>query len=316
MSHDFRAAAIFVAVFAGGCAIHPIPDNVTGVSTYDIVRNVRCEARDAIREKIILFLAQVEGDPAATKYADLLKNDRTLWVKFNDRWFSPPVTAVLREFEGSAIAYNFALDMTEVNNFDPTIDLINPISHGTFTSSITGGVDRSRENIRSFTITDIWAALIKVDELYCQPFVHVNNYMYPITGKVGIDEMIDTFVVLSLFGNLAAPGAASGKPPTMADDITFTTMLSLGGTPKVVFTPFPKGLSVADTSLGVVLSRKDKHEVTVGLSLPVPSTSKSKPNELVLTAAGGPAAQAAAQAVEQSIIRFQLLSKGVVIVGP
>lgn len=299
-----------ISLLSAGCALHPLPDDVTGVSTYDIVRNIRCEARDAVRDKIILFLGQVEGDPAATKYAQLLKDNRELWLKFNDHWFSPPVTAMLQRFEGSAIAYNFNLDMTEINNFDPKVDLAsaNPIPFSTFTSAVTGGVDHTRENARTFTITDIWASLIRVDEVYCQPFAHVRNYMYPITGKIGVDEMVDTFVVLSLFANLAP--AASGKPPTMADDLKFTTMLSFGATPTITFTPFKTGLSVADASLGVTLSRRDLHEVTVGLSLPLPATSKSKPNELLVTAAGGPAQQAAAQAVEQRIYGLNSAGEG------
>lgn len=315
-------AVLISATYLAGCAIHPLPEDVTGVKTIDIVRSIRCEARDALRGKIIAFLDQVGGDPAATKYGALLRGDPALWAKFNDRWFSPPVTAILRKFEGSAIAYNFALDMTEVNNLDPTVDLTNPtiVPFGAFTTPLTGGVDRSRENARTFTITDTWINLIQtLDEVYCAPYAHIANYIYPITGRIGIDEMIDTFVDLSLFDNLAAPATASGKPPTMADDLVFTTLLSFGATPKLTFIPFSKGLSVADADLGIMLSRKDKHEVTVGLSLP-PSPAAvaaggSRPNQLVLTASGGPAQQAAAQAVEQSITRFQLLGKTAVVVA-
>jgi hypothetical protein len=157
-----------------------------------------------------------------------------------------------------------------------------------------------------------------LDDVYCAPYAHIANYMYPITGKIGVDEMVDTFVDLALFDNLGPP--SSGKPPAMADDLTFTTLLSFGATPKITLTPFPKGLSVADASLGITLSRKDKHEVTVGLSLPPPAQAMagggSQPSQLVITATGGPAQQAAAQAVEQSIVRFQLLGKTAVVLGP
>jgi hypothetical protein len=46
------AAIAAVSLFAG-CAIHPEPENVTGVDTADIVKQIRCETRDAAR-KIIL----------------------------------------------------------------------------------------------------------------------------------------------------------------------------------------------------------------------------------------------------------------------
>lgn len=308
--------ACVTAFLFASCAIHPLPENVTGVSTPDIVRNVRCEARDAIRGKIIAVLAEVQGDPAAVKYSALLKANPALWAKFTDKWFSQPVRVALQKYEQAGVAYNFSLNITEVNNLDPTIDLTNPVTFGTFTSSITGGVDRSRENARTFTIADTWLNLItKVED--CEKFAHVDNYVYPITGRVGIDEMIDTFVALAQFDNLAAPLGASGKPPTMADDLTFTTKLSLGGTPKVVFSPFAKGLSVADADLGTAFSRNDVHEVTVGLSLPLPkSPGPNAPSQLLVTAAGGPAEQAAAQAVEQSILRYHLLRGTPVIISP
>jgi hypothetical protein len=311
--------ASVIAFITGGCSIHPLPDDVTHVSTPDIVRNVRCEARDAIRGKIIAVLGQVEGDPAATKYAQLLHDDPTLWQKFNKLKFSSVVTIGLAKYEQSAVAYNFSLDMTEVNNLDPTIDLTNPVRLGTFTSSVMGGADRTRENARTFTITDKWDNLITtLDETYCAKFAHVDNYMYPITGRIGIDEMIDTFVDLAQFDNLS--GASSGKPPTMADDLKFTTKLSIGGTPKVVFTPFSKGLSVADASLATSFSRQDVHQVTVGLSLPLPpgagATGKNKPSQLLITARGGAAELAAAQAVEQSITRYDLARRSPIIVSP
>lgn len=182
-------------------------------------------------------------------------------------------------------------------------------------------MDRSRENLRQFTITDTFFVLVeKLDEVYCAPFVHVDNYMYPITGKIGIDEMVDTFVDLALFANLSAPaggggGGTSGKPPTMADDLIFITRLSFGATPKVLFIPFKSGLSVADASLATTFSRQDKHEVTVGLSLPVPPAG-SHPTQLLITAQGGPSQQAAAQAVEQSILRNQLNRRSALIVVP
>jgi hypothetical protein len=310
------AVAVLAAVDVSGCSIHPLPENVTGIPTYPIVRKIRCEARDAIRTKIIKFLNQVEGDPNATKYGAELQENPALWAGFNDKWFSHEVTAMLQKFEGSAIAYNFTFDMTEINNVDATVDLIAPITRGTIGGPVTAGLDRTRENIRTFTITDKWINLIKnLDDVYCDGFVHEANYIYPITGKVGIDEMIDTFVVLSLFANL------SGAPPTMADSLIFTTKLSGGLTPKIIVAPIGRGLSVADASLASTLSRQDMHKVTVGLSLPVPPAAKTtttsrKPKELLISANGDATAQAAAQAVEQLLTRFELRATPLIINNP
>ena len=46
----FSAASILLLA---GCAIHPEPENVTGVSTYDIARQIRCETREAAKDRVL-----------------------------------------------------------------------------------------------------------------------------------------------------------------------------------------------------------------------------------------------------------------------
>ncbi len=50
------AGALGVAFAVSGCAIHPLPEDVSGVPTYVIVRQIRCEARQAIIENAIGWL--------------------------------------------------------------------------------------------------------------------------------------------------------------------------------------------------------------------------------------------------------------------
>src|SRR4051812_37410089 len=49
-------AAVAAASLMAGCAIHPVPEQVTGVSTSDIVKQIRCETRNAGRELILRML--------------------------------------------------------------------------------------------------------------------------------------------------------------------------------------------------------------------------------------------------------------------
>src|SRR5262245_65770466 len=53
--HFCLAAAIVSGL--PGCSVHPLPDDVSRVSTVDIVRNIRCEAKKG--------LIGFEGDKAA-----------------------------------------------------------------------------------------------------------------------------------------------------------------------------------------------------------------------------------------------------------
>lgn len=43
-------AAIAATVFVSACALHPIPEDVVGVSTRQIVQHIRCEIKEAIKE--------------------------------------------------------------------------------------------------------------------------------------------------------------------------------------------------------------------------------------------------------------------------
>ena len=51
------------AVALAGCSLHPLPDDVSTYSTEEIVRNVRCEAKEAVRQRIqeALFEAGIAG---------------------------------------------------------------------------------------------------------------------------------------------------------------------------------------------------------------------------------------------------------------
>jgi hypothetical protein len=56
MSRFLFVAGLAASLVASGCSIHPLPEDVTGVSTYHIVRQIRCEARDTLRRIVIKYL--------------------------------------------------------------------------------------------------------------------------------------------------------------------------------------------------------------------------------------------------------------------
>ena len=296
------AAAAAWALSLGACAIHPLPEDYAGVSTADIVRHIRCEARDGMRDKLVqyLFLRGSQGVPNALALARDLQ-ERTLslndFTKRAARELDTLTLFRINTFAQAAIAYNFKLDMSETNNLGTTIDLLKPLTNGTATVAIGAGFDRTRQNIRSFTITDNYSKLVNVmPDFYCNGQARVRNYVYPITGTIGINEMIDTFVDLALFEGLAPKPASAdaGKgtalvtafaamkkkaapsappaPPLLAmgDTIVFTTKLSGSAIPKVVFTAVGRGLSVADANLNASASRTDVHQVIVAMSVPAP----------------------------------------------
>ncbi len=207
------------------------------------------------------------NDPAANRLGAEFEDGTRPLSSFKDSLFQGGVRDVIRKFENSAIAYSFTFDLTEVNKLDAGLDLTWPFTRGAGSAALSAGVDRTRENFRTFTVTDTFIGLFTtIKDGYCSQFDAGGNYLYPIVGTIGIDEMIRTFGELSLFGNLS--GDPKGGPPTLGDAISFTTTLSGSAVPRVVLSPMRKVLQIADASFTASASRTDVHKVIVGLSLP------------------------------------------------
>ena len=272
------AGVLGVAFAAAGCAIHPLPEDVSGVPTYVIVRQIRCETRQAIIRTAIGWLTdeqnQIEGkvDPASRAIGLEFQNGRPI-QQFSPKLFKGTVHDIVAEFFDTGVAYTFDLDMSEINNLDPQIDLLYPFHLGNFTTSIKGTFDRTRENERLFTVSDSFSGLVHLPDDYCMDpvanrnYVVFENYIYPITGRIGVKRMVQDFIELTLFGSLAGPASNTKGPPTLVDQLSFTTEVSGSINPTVTFTPLGSGLQVADASLSALVDRKDIHKVTVGLAI-------------------------------------------------
>lgn len=291
-----------------GCAIHPVPEDVTGVRTYYIVRQIRCEARAAIIDSAIGWLTNSDKvDPAAREIGFKLKDGIIPIEKFGPGLFkkSSRVQSIVALFINTGIAYNYSMEMTENNNLDAQIDLLKPFTNQKRTLGISAGADRQRQNIRTFTVTDTFSGLIShLPPDYCKNFIVQANYIYPIAGKIGMEPMIQEFINLTLFGNLGGPVGTPKGPPTMVDGLDFETTITASATPKVVFTPVGNGVGFADASLTGTVTRKDVHKVTVGLAIDQGSAKQVAPLRAtvfgpLLTASGGRTELAAAGAVNQ-----------------
>lgn len=179
-----------------------------------------------------------------------------------------------RVIYSTAIAYNFDLTMSEQNDLGTIVNLLGPWARK-FTLAVSGDFNRNRTNERSFTVTDTFSELlIRVNvpvrgRRYCDGQIKQANYVYPIAGHIGVDELVKTFFELVYLGQLSEKDAAAGAigAPTIADKLTFTTTIDGSSTPKVIFTPVGAGFQLADASLTGTLNRTDTHKVTVGLAV-------------------------------------------------
>jgi hypothetical protein len=302
------------------CAIHPVPEDVTGVDTYHIVRQIRCETRKAAADLVLKELTRLgtdhedqAADPIAKRLVAQYEADPESITSFRPSLFPGPQYAQTRNLYNviysAAIAYNFDLTMNEENDLGTVTNFLGPwVSKLTF--GLTADADRGRSNERTFTITDTFSGLLTtVDtpvrgERYCDGQIVEANYIYPIAGRIGVDKLVTTFFQLALFGGLAPakadPGA--GGAPTIADKLTFTTTIDGSTNPKVTFTPAGKLLQVSDTTVTGLLKRVDTHQVTVGLALGASATAYLGSLRGYLFSAGRSAGAAAAPAAVGNVL--------------
>jgi hypothetical protein len=306
---------------------------VSGVPTYTIVRQIRCETRDAVIKTALGWLTdeqnQIEGkvDPASRAIGIGFQNGRPI-QQFSPKLFKGIVHDIIAEFYDTGVAYTFDLDMSEINNIDPQIDLLYLFHTGKLTMGIKGGFDRKRENERLFTVSDSFSGLIHLPDAYCndtvanRSYVVSENYIYPITGRIGVRRMVEDFIVLTLFGSLGGPQASPKGPPTLVDQLSFTTELSGSINPTVIFAPLGIGLHVADASLNASVDRKDLHKVTMGLAVAGPGVKLIAPlrqtlftTQLVSAHAPTKGQQNAVEAVNQ-FLTLKLFQQPTIVVTP
>jgi hypothetical protein len=312
------AALIGEGLVVGGCAIQPLPEDYTHVPTYTIARQIRCETRQAAIDSIINYLTEdPHVDSTSRDLGDDLKrkynHNHDAIAAFDTATLSGEAKQIVGLIYDIGIAYNFDLTSLETNNIDPAVNLIRPMPTNSLLSASLGGTfDRSRQSERLFTITDSVKDLLqKVREDYCTTALVEENIVYPITGRVGVGKVLRDFLELTLFANLTGQAkdaktvVAITGPPTFVTQLLFTTTIGAGATPKIVFSPVGRNVEVGDASVGFTVSRKDTHQLTVGLSLDTKGAKSigTIRNDLFtgnfVTASGTGAKQTAALAVEQ-----------------
>jgi hypothetical protein len=265
-----RFAVVAATLAVAGCSIHPLPEDVTGLNTHQIVRQIRCEARAALTDMITEVLEKskdLEVRAIGRQYKD--KPDSI--AGFSYTAFSAPRLVQYREtfklFYDAGLAMNFDLDMSEQNNLDTGLGFAQTFAHASLTLGFVADAHRTRQNDRIFTVTDTFSGILKIPPKYCTPqYIAGENFKYPLAGHIGIIKTLKDFVDLTLFDSLANKDDVKG-PPTMTDTLTFTTTLTGSVNPVVLFTPVTNAFHVANVSATGEAIRSDVHKVTIGLAI-------------------------------------------------
>lgn len=270
-------AALATSVALTGCAIHPDPEDYTGVSTHNIVRRVRCEARDEIQRMLADWLkARSSPDPAAAAGVEKLHDmgrrlaaDRTRLASIRAELKRDPqlksFSTVLETTMKTGIAYHFEFDITETNDLSAGATLSRAVTGASGTLGLGASVDRTRENTRTFDTSDTFERLYDLHERYCEGLdTTTPNHLYPMAGHVGLDKTLRAFFELMLTD--APTTSKSGTPSTMSDNLVFTTTLRATLTPSIVYAPVDAAVKLSNGTFTSDNQRQDKHRLITYLA--------------------------------------------------
>jgi hypothetical protein len=281
---------VALASWLAGCAIHPLPEDVTGNTTYAIVQKIRCEARDALDQLAIRGLRE-STNPRTISLADLLAERR---VTILDLFMNPHyMRDVDREvhnnfdvFTLSALAFDFSLVGTENNDAAANANFGWPFGGGLFTLNVSGGTNLERQNDRKLQVGHTFLELYdRTSKEVCEQIVAgTGNLIYPITGKIGLDEVINTFYLLNRPYNpsLQLPvdryGIAiteayrnkfdGGNIKKVSDTLQFTTSFVGGSSPFISLDPVPgRVFRFVNATATLAARRKDIHRVAISVEM-------------------------------------------------
>jgi hypothetical protein len=265
--HCSKNFLVLVGLFCGGCSTHPLPEDVTPLNTYQIVQKIRCEVRDSLRSFVIGALKR--SDPIVA--ADLKSGKRSFDSDFSKQ-LTQDGSATLQRYEKSALAYEFVFDMTENNTAGGNIGVASILSRGPLTFTASAGAAKTRRNKRNFRIVDSFGRLVRtLPDRICENIEKGENAAYPITGTIGMSEVIKTFLDLNQSGNLSG-----AQIPTLAETLEFTTRLDVAAGGGVKLEALGRKTRVSDAALSASAFREDKHNLTITVSLPMPG-EKDRP---------------------------------------
>jgi hypothetical protein len=233
-----------------GCSTHPLPQDFSGVSTAEIVRKIRCEAKEGLEDA--LAKAASQGDV--------------------------PKKHVERIVSVTTIGFEFTFTMTENNSVAVSeLTFQRPSAGGDlFKLTFAGGIgpdplapDKdnklSRRNIRTFRVVD---KLEDLHKAHCGRVKETQpNLIYPITGSTGMAEVVRTYIELETFSDLtSSPAPGKKEIITFSDQLDYTTTFSAGASVDLQFPTAVGTLRLTKASLAGSALRTDLHSVMVALA--------------------------------------------------
>jgi hypothetical protein len=153
----------------------------------------------------------------------------------------------------------FFFEMTESNDRTASANFTFPLSEGIFRIVAGAGLEKERKSTQRLTTADTFGDIL---ELECHGGDQPPNYVYPITGNIGLGATFRNYVrIMQQHEDESLLGEFN-------DEVQFTTAIGKSLTPSIDLRPVSGRL--IDARLTLADQRVDVHRVR--LSFTVPST--------------------------------------------
>jgi hypothetical protein len=214
-------AVLGVALATTGCGMRPLPEDVSGVTTFDIVERIRCEAQEGLRS-----------------FDD------------DDAWRIAGATTI-------GLGFNFNMSAGKNAGIsDLNFDRVTSKRHFDLDADASSSFDR--RNIRAFQVVD---KLVEVHGYDCTGKLTRPNLAHPVTGSIGLSEVIRTYVQLEKQTNLR-----KASDTIFSDSLEYSTNYQAGFDAIWEKNAVAGRLTLTKLSVGAGAHRDDIHTLHVTLT--------------------------------------------------
>lgn len=283
----FRNLLVFIYIFSfAGCAIQPLPRDFSRLPTAEIVNHIRCETQRALNKTIYNYLINFRPAPNLDVHVPTSRVGHYLKKRAEENinqltkaeeleliaQLHPLAQKRIDKFRKTEIGYRFMFRITEDNDNGGDMKLSMPFTNGTVSLLLASGKKKTRLSETVFRTIETFSE--NINDLDCSnKEIRAPQFVYPITGEIGVEHILQTYVALSLNNNLSA---TSKDVDEFRRRLTFTTKLTASGKPKLVLSPIADQFRVTEVNLSSSHERTDEHEVTIAIAAKEENVKASK----------------------------------------
>jgi hypothetical protein len=159
--------------------------------------------------------------------------------------------------------------------------------------SLGAGEEKKRIGDRAFLMVETFGELRRED---CSVEATRANWRYPITGLIGLEEIVSTFVRLTELGLLEK---GTEKVASFVDTLDFTTTIKGNADPTIELNPVKDKFKLTKANASFSAERVDRHKLILSLSVPTPVSTTPRGRARILGSPGADAKNRALLGLER-----------------